>query len=59
MFGGKYKTRDIISPIESSFLWEKKKKKKRKSIFLELNEAWESDKTDAKWGQRIGNLVLN
>lgn len=27
MFGGKYKTRDIISLIESSFLWKKKKRK--------------------------------
>lgn len=36
MFGGKYKTRDIIALIETSFLW---KKKKRKSIFLEFNEA--------------------
>ena len=24
MFGGKYKTRDIIALIESSFLWKKK-----------------------------------
>lgn len=28
MFGGKYKTRDIIALIESSFLWKKKKEKK-------------------------------
>lgn len=27
MFGGKYKTRDIIALIEPSFLWKKKEKK--------------------------------